>query len=98
MTKKTDPQDPGPVPGEERAKRPRRPGLPLNERSADLVRRAAEYTGQTIGAVLEAIASGDDLTRFVEKGCMGLAQAHDRQREAERNKLFGPLKPLEGEP
>lgn len=94
MTKTTDPQDPGAVPGE---KRTRRPSLPLSDRSAELVRKAAEYTGQTMAAVLEAIAAGDDLTRLVEKGCMGLAQAHDRERESVRNKLFGPLKPLESE-
>jgi hypothetical protein len=45
---KNDPQDPGPVPAEA-TKRTRRPGLPLSDRSAELVRKAAEYTGQTTG-------------------------------------------------
>lgn len=98
MTKKTDTNDPGPVLGETTAKRTRRPGLPLSDRSAEMVRRAAEYTGQSVAAVLDALAAGDDLTRFIEKGCRGLAEQHDRQRETERNKLFGPLKPIEAEP
>lgn len=93
MTKKTDPQDPGLIPGEK--KRTRRPGLPLTDRSADMVRKAAEYTGQPVAEVLEQLAGGDDLTRFVEKGCRGLAETFDRHREEQRNKLFGPVKVLE---
>jgi hypothetical protein len=95
MMSKND-ADPGPVPGE-KPKRTRRPGLPLSDRSAEMVRRAAEYTGQPVAVVLDQLAGGDDLTRFIEKGCRGLAELHDRHREAERNKLFGPLKPVEAE-
>ncbi len=94
MTKKTDPQDPGAVPGE---KRTRRPALPLTPRAAELIRKAAEYTGRSVAAVLEDVAGGDDLLRYVEKACLGLAQAHDRERETVRNKLFGPPKTVEGE-
>lgn len=95
---KEDPKDPGPVPAE-KSKRTRRPGLPLSDRSAEMVRKAAEYTGQPVAVVLDQLSGGDDLARFIEKGCRGLAELHDRHREAERNKLFGPLKvPVEGEP
>ena len=94
---KSDPQDPGPVPTET-PKRTRRPGLPLSDRSAELVRKAAEYTGQTTAKILELVAAGEELTRTIERACLAIAQAHDRQREQERNKIFGALKvPAEGE-
>jgi len=79
----------------EKKKRIRRPALPLTDRSAEMVRKAAEYTGQPVSAVLEQLAGGEDLIRFIEKGCRSTAELFDRQREEQRNKLFGPLKPVE---
>lgn len=96
MTKKTDPSDPGPLPGEA-AKRARRIGVPLNARSADVVRLAAKYTEKSVAWVLEKLAASDELTRFIEKTCRGLAEAHDRDRESVRNKLFPTAKPVEPE-
>lgn len=93
MTKKTDPSDPGPLPGAEKPARTRRIGVPLNDRSADVVRRAAKYTEKSVSWVLDSLAASDELTRFVEKTCRGLAEAHDRDRESVRNKLFPTFKP-----
>lgn len=90
MTKKTDPQDPGAVPGE---KRTRRPALPLDDRAAKMVRKVADYTGQSVTSVLETLAAGDGLAKYVERACFGLAEQHDAARTAERNRLFAPPEP-----
>ena len=99
---KSDPQDPGAVPGE---KRTRRPALPLSDRAAEMVRKVADYTGHSVTSVLEALAAGEGLAKYVERACFGLAEQHDAARTAERNRLFAPPEPRppapavpEGEP
>jgi hypothetical protein len=95
---KSDQQDPGPLPDEKTTKRARRPGLPLSDRSIDLVRKVAAHTGIPIGDVLASLAGNEELERHIEKGCKRLAELRDLQREVERNLLFEPPKvPVEGE-
>jgi hypothetical protein len=95
VTKTTDTSDPGPLPAET-PKRTRRPGLPLSDRSIDLVRKVAVHTGLPVGDVLASLAGNEELERHIEKGCRRLAEQRDQQREVARQKLFA--EPAEGEP
>jgi hypothetical protein len=102
---KHDPQDPGPVPGE---KRTRRPALPLSDKAATVIRSAAEYTGLGLDAVKLAVVTrtlktgAHTLDAFVALVCLDLAEEADRRRKETREALFSAPRPLpavtEGEP
>lgn len=96
---KPDPQDPGPLPAEEKRSRP---ALPLSDRAAEIIRNTAKYIRADQETVKLSIAMSGvpndsdgarSLDNFVEVVCRGLAESYDRSRTAERDSIFS--KPLD---
>lgn len=73
------------------AKRSRQPYsmLPLSEDSKELVRWTAGYCGDTQADVLNAISSSAKLEDLVRDICADLVEAHDTERQAEREEKLG---------
>lgn len=89
MAKPKDPQDPGPVPGEEPKRR--WPSIPLTLELGEYVRQIASATGTSQRDLIERISQRDEIVVAVREVCSAAVDDHVRDVQARIGfKVGGP--------